>query len=242
MPGSVSEQDAQGHVLLIEDDVRLAELIARFLGEHGYLVDQAYNGSDALRCVRLHAYDLVICDLMLPDTHGFHLMERIRLDINTPFLFLTAVDTKELQIKGFELGAVDFVIKPVDPDILLARIKSHMRQAGRVASGDSHQLCFRDFTLDKTTRECHTSGQVLRISEHEFALLWLLAKHPGTVLSRDFLFNYGANREYDGLDRTIDGRISRLRKKLDAVPGCPYEVRTVWGKGYVFCERGHSAP
>lgn len=241
MPGSASDDKLLGHLLLVEDDTRLAELIARFLGENGFLIDLAHNGVEALRRLREQAYDFIICDLMLPDTHGFHLMERVRLDANTPFLFLTAVDAKELQISGFELGAVDYVIKPVDPDVLLARLKSHMSRLAPRELGDQRRLSFENFWLDKATRECCAGPHVLRLSEHEFSLLWLLAKYHGTVLTRDFLFNSGTNREYDGLDRTIDGRISRLRKKLDAVPGCPYEVRTIWGKGYMFCERSRPA-
>lgn len=240
MAGSVSENAGQASLLIIEDDPVLSDLVARFLREHGFRIEQAGSGAEALRKSRERPYDLVICDLMLPDTHGFQLMERLRLTSKSPFLFLTAIDHKELQISGFELGAIDYVVKPVDPDVLLARIRSHLRSHSRVSIATNNGMQLTDFRLELENHRVETAGQELKLSNHEFQLLWTLVKYRNTVLSRDFLFNNTAERAYDGLDRTIDGRVSRLRKKLDGVAGCPYEVRTVWGKGYIFCERGRA--
>lgn len=238
MAGSVSEYAEKPRLLIIEDDVALSNLVMRFLRSHGFGVDQAFCGAEAQRKSREAPYDLVLCDLMLPDTQGFQLMEKIAQEQAAPFLFLTALSQKEHQLNGFATGAVDYIIKPIDPDVLLARIRAHLRLRTTAIAAPPSPYELPGFRIRAANNQLETGGTLIPLSHHETRLLCLMVKHRNTILSRDFLFDHAVERQYDGLDRTIDGRVSRLRKKLDAIPECPYEIRTAWGRGYVFGERG----
>jgi len=152
-------------------------------------------------------------------------------------LFLTAKDSAIEHVMGLEMGADDYIVKPVDPHVLLARINLMLRKSDQ-ANQQSNSLNLRRFgqlTIDKSARNVSLFNQSIELTSHEFELLWLLAENAGEPLSRDDIHKKMIGREYDGLDRTVDVRVSRLRKKLNDDSDKPYRLVTVWGKGYMLC-------
>jgi len=225
-------------LLLIEDDLKLGELVQRYLSAQQFDVSWARSGADAQRLCQQQLFDLIICDVMLPDTHGFTLFERLQRDTATPCLFLTALGDDDSHIEGLERGAVDYLVKPIEPEVLLARIKLQLRKKQQP---QQHRLLeLDDLQLNAITRVARTHQIELALTRQEFELLWLFAQYANTILHRDVLFHAVTERDYDGQDRIIDGRISRLRRKLEAVAGNQWTIRTVWGRGYMFCQ--HSDP
>lgn len=232
MAGAFSE--ARAHLLLIEDDVKLGELMQRFLSAHQFEVSWARDGNSAERLCQHHLYDLIICDVMLPDAHGFSLFERLQRDSATPCVFLTALGDDSSHIEGLDRGAVDYLIKPVAPEILLARINLHLRKKQK---SKNHRLIdLGEIQMNATTRIAMSQQTELALTRQEFELLWHFAQYPNTIMHRDVLFNAVTERDYDGQDRIIDSRISRLRKKLETVASNPWTIRTVWGRGYMLCK------
>jgi len=183
---------------LVEDDARLANSTREYLENNGYKIAVEHRGDTAVRRILKDKPDLVILDLMLPGLDGIEVCRRVRPLFSAPILMLTARDESVEQIDGLEVGADDYVIKPVVPSVLLARV-----------------------------REC---------TEVEFELLWLLATNAGQILSRDFIFRSLNGHDYDGLDRSIDIRVSRLRKLFEYDLANPTRIKTVRGKGYIFVE------
>lgn len=227
--------DARAHLLLIEDDLKLGELVQRFLTSHELDVSWARDGATAQRLCQHHLFDLIICDVLLPDAHGFTLFERLQRDSATPCLFLTALGDDSSHIEGLERGAVDYLIKPVEPDVLLARIKLHLRKKQQ---SQSHRIIDLDgLHLNATTRLAKSQQTELNLTRQEFELLWHFAQYPNSIMHRDMLFNAVTERDYDGQDRIIDGRISRLRKKLEQIESNQWTLRTVWGRGYMLCKK-----
>ncbi len=233
MAGACSETGCQ--LLLVEDDLKLGELVSRFLQENGYAVHWARTAAEAWKFSQQQLSELVICDLMLPDEHGFTLFDRIRRDSDVPFLFLTAIGDTDTHIEGIERGAVDYLIKPVDPLVLLARIRAQLRRQQKQEAPVRH-ITLAPLSIDAGSRLAIANGTALDLTRQEFELLWLLAQYPNTILNRDVLFGAVTGRPYDGKDRIIDGRVSRLRRKLEAVDGNPWTIRPVWGRGYLFCK------
>lgn len=233
MAGVSSDISAQ--LLLVEDDLKLGELVQRFLSGHGFAVSWARDGASAERLCQHHLFDLIICDVMLPDAHGFTLFERLQRDSATPCLFLTALGDSNNHIDGLERGAVDYLIKPIEPELLLARINLHLRKKQQ---SQSHRVIDLDaLQLNATTRVALSQNTEIVLTRQEFELLWHFAQYPNTIMHRDMLFSAVTERDYDGQDRIIDGRISRLRKKLETVASNPWTIRTVWGRGYMLCKK-----
>jgi DNA-binding response OmpR family regulator len=230
-----SSEPITGSLLLVEDDHKLGTLVSRFLQEQGYQVQWASDAAAALRHCRNQVFDLVICDLMLPDEHGFTLFDRINRDSAMPFIFLTALGDDDSHIEGLDRGAVDYLIKPVEPQVLLARVRAQLRRK-KAGQPSSRQIQLERFVIDASTRVAHSNEQALDLTRQEFELLWLLAQYPNTILGRELLFDAVTERDYDGKDRIVDGRVSRLRRKLEAAPGNLWTIRTVWGRGYMFCQ------
>ncbi len=235
MAGACSETGSGCQLLLVEDDLKLGELVSRFLQAQGYTVHWARSAADALRFSQQQLCELVICDLMLPDEHGFTLFDRIRRDSDVPFLFLTALGDADSHIEGLERGAVDYLIKPVEPTVLLARIRAQLRRQNKQHT-TLRKLSLDALHIDASSRHAIANGIELDLTRQEFELLWLLAQYPNTILNRDVLFGAVTGRPYDGKDRIIDGRVSRLRRKLEAIAGNPWTIRPIWGRGYMFCK------
>jgi len=224
----------KNHILLVEDDRRLADLVKDYLENNEFLVTIEGNGNRVLRqCQQLNP-TLVILDLMLPGKDGLTICQELRPQYRGPILMLTARNEDIDQVLGLEFGADDYVIKPVEPRVLLARVRALMRRYYQQDSTEQENMVFDKLTIQPTARKVQLDGEDINLSSHEFDLLVALAKHAGQVIGREYLFNQIYNREYDGLDRTIDVRISQLRKKLLDNSENPTRIKTIWGKGYLF--------
>jgi two-component system OmpR family response regulator/two-component system response regulator RstA len=229
-------------ILLVEDDERLADLTAEYLRKNDFEVATEARGDTAEARILKDDPDLVILDVMLPGKDGFEVCRAVRGNYKGVILMFTARDEDLDQILGLELGADDYIAKPVQPRLLLARIKALLRRApaaGSAASDGSAtdetaQLAFGSFRISQATRSAHLGEGAIDLTTAEFDLLWLLARHAGSILSRDDLLQQLRGIGFDGLDRSIDARISRLRRKLGDDPENPTRIKTVRGKGYLF--------
>jgi DNA-binding response OmpR family regulator len=224
-------------VLLVEDDLRLSQLIEAFLEEHDFSVECMADGRNLLASVKQQTPDIIILDVMLPGEDGFALCQKLRPFYSGPLLFMTAKSSDFDQVLGLELGADDYVIKPVEPRVLLARINALMRRSKEVSNHlqvTAEKLTFGKLSIDKSSRMVVLKGETIQLTSHEFDMLWKLASNASTLVERETLYTELIGREYDGLDRSADVRISRLRKKLDDNPQSPYRIKTIWGKGFFF--------
>jgi len=220
-------------ILLAEDDERLAALVRDYLVVNGFAVDVVSDGLAVNDRVVAQAPDLVILDIMLPGRDGLAICRDLRRHYRGPVLMLTARDSDVDQVLGFEYGADDYVIKPAEPRVLLARIQALLRRCAAPA-GEASSLAFGRLQICNDSRRAELAGRDLQLSTHDFDLLWTLATRAGHVLGREELFAGLYNRPYDGLDRSIDVRISALRRKLGDDPQNPAMLKTIWGKGYLF--------
>ena len=229
-------------ILLVEDDKRLADLTAEYLRKNDFEIGIEERGDTAETRILEENPELVILDVMLPGKDGFEVCKAVRERYKGVILMLTARDEDLDQILGLELGADDYLAKPVQPRLLLARIKALLRRAPGSAgggeegsvTGDDAELAFGSFRISQATRSTHLGDEIIDLTTAEFDLLWLLAKHAGNILSRDDLLQELRGIGFDGLDRSIDARISRLRRKLGDDPENPTRIKTVRGKGYLF--------
>ena len=224
-------------ILLIEDDARLAVFVTNFLNSHGYQVMHCANVNELDFRFQVDQVDLIICDIMLPGTDGFTLIKEIRQHYFGLFIFMSALSDEQSQLRGFELGADDYLVKPIKPELLLARIKAKITRYRDLQVVEEHtepqQLSLGQLNIDKDARTADIDGLSLKLSRHEFDVLWLLASNTNKPLTREYLYINIIGREYDGLDRTIDGRISRLRKKVNSFENSGCKIRTMWGQGYM---------
>jgi two-component system, OmpR family, response regulator len=229
-------------ILLIEDDERLANLTAEYLRKNDFDVSIEGRGDTAEARILAEDPDLVILDIMLPGKDGFEVCRSVRAKYKGVILMLTARDEDLDQILGLELGADDYIAKPVQPRLLLARIKALLRRFpgittpsdGIADTAGTTELAFGNFHISQETRSTHLGDEAIDLTTAEFDLLWLLARHAGNILSRDDLLLQLRGIGFDGLDRSIDARISRLRRKLGDDPDNPTRIKTVRGKGYLF--------
>lgn len=221
-------------ILLAEDDHRLAQLVKDYLENNDFSVLVEANGNKVARRLADFRPDLVILDVMLPGMNGLEICKNIRESFTGPILILTARDDNVDQILGLEYGADDYVIKPVEPRVLLARLRALLRRTTVEHKAEAEQLSFGGLKVNVAARTANLNGETTNLSSHEFDLLLVLAKEAGQVLSREYLFNTVYARPYDGLDRSIDVRVSQLRKKLGDSAETPFRIKTVWGRGYLF--------
>ncbi len=221
-------------ILLVEDDLRLAELVSRYLESNGFSVAIVSQGDEVVARVERDAPDLVILDLGLPGEDGLTICRQLRPGYTNPILILTARNSDIDHVLGLELGADDYVIKPVEPRVLLARIGALLRRSRPPDSTTRKVLQFGRLTINVTSRAVHLDGQSILLSGNEFDLLVHLASHAGEIQSRETLFKDLFKREYDGADRLLDIRISRLRRKLGDEAETAERIKTVWGQGYLF--------
>lgn len=224
------------HVLLVEDDERLSQLIVSYLQNQGFKLTRLANGEKLLATVKHTPPDIVVLDVMLPGDNGFTLCRTIRPYYSGPLLFMTAKGDDFDQVMGLEIGADDYLIKPVEPRVLLARINALLRRANhKITSSQSPaKLVFGQLIIDRNARSALLKGRDVQLTSHEFDMLWKLAENASTLVERSVLYDELIGREYDGLDRSADVRISRLRKKLEDNPLHPYRIKTIWGKGFFF--------
>lgn len=221
-------------VLLVEDDIRLANLTAEYLSAYEFKVVIAARGDTALEHFQAQPFNLVILDLMLPGLDGMLVCAQIRAVSTVPILMLTAREDQFDEVLGLEQGADDYVNKPVQPRILLARLRALLRrQQSQPRLEASTILRFGQLVISKADRTVTWCQKVMELSSSEYKLLTILADRAGETLSRDELFKKIRGFEFDGLDRSIDNHVSRLRRKFDDEQG--EKIKTVWGEGYLFC-------
>jgi DNA-binding response OmpR family regulator len=221
-------------ILLVEDDRRLAQLVKEFLENNDFRVYVEDNGNRVIRQVQNVNPSLLVLDIGLPGKDGLSLCQELRPQYKGPILMLTARDSDIDQVLGLEYGADDYVIKPAEPRVLLARIRALLRRYYQNDPREQAELSFGQLLIQPGIRRVQLSGEEIHLSSHEFDLLLTLASQAGQTLSREYLFNQIYNREYDGMDRSIDVRVSQLRKKLNDNAENPERIKTVWGKGYLF--------
>ncbi len=227
--------NAEPNLLIVEDDERLAGLVETYFTRAGFMTTVVGNGQDALTACQQKPADLVILDLMLPDMDGLTVLRQLRRSFQGKVLMLTASSSDIDQVMGFESGADDYVIKPVEPRVLLARVNSLLkRRAIDKQQRNEHQMVFGSMTIDNQSKTVQLDNQEVSLTTHEFELLYLLANHAGTVLTRDDIYSMLRGLDYDGTDRAVDIKISRLRKKLGDDANEPQRIKTIWGKGYLF--------
>ena len=223
-----------GNVLHVEDDLSLAQWVTEYLETHGFQVDHIARGDQVVAQVAKSEYDVILLDVMLPGMDGVEVCRAIRKFSQIPIIMMTAKADEFDEVIGLEVGANDYVIKPVRPRALLARIKSALRHKEQFSSQTSDELVFGKLNINQGSKRVIYDGNEIELTGSLFSLLWLLANNAGKVMSRELVFQTLKGREYDGLDRRFDVLISTLRKKLDDDPQQPKRIKTIWGKGYLF--------
>lgn len=225
------------NILLVEDDAALSELIASYLERNGYHVSVLSRGDHVRERARLNPPDLVILDLMLPGEDGLSICRKVRQRYDGVILMLTARTDDMDQVLGLDMGADDYVCKPVRPRLLLARIQALLRRSEPnepVAVENQRRLQFGPLVVDNALREAWLNNDGIELTSAEFDLLWLLVANAGRILSREELFIALRGIGYDGQDRSIDVRISRIRPKIGDDPIHPRLIKTIRSKGYLF--------
>jgi two-component system response regulator RstA len=228
-------------VLIVEDDERLANLSKDYLENNGIGVHVINDGRQAISYIISSQPDLVVLDLMLPGADGLEVCREVRAEYQKPILMLTARTDDVDQVLGLEMGADDYVAKPVRPRVLLARIRALLRRKEGIGGSEGveendkpERLNFGDLMIDNGAREVRLNGEPVDLTSAEYDLLWLLASNAGKILSREEIFERLRGIEYDGQDRSIDVRVSRIRPKVGDDPMNPKRIKTVRSKGYLF--------
>ena len=221
-------------VLIIEDELKTASYLRKGLGEEGFVADVANNGTDGLHLAQSQTYDVIVLDVMLPDRDGWSVISGLRgMGKQTPVLFLTARDSVSDRVKGLELGADDYLVKPFAFSELLARLRTVLRR-GSQRQGDILEIA--DLVLDLPRHRATRLSQRLDLTAKEFALMALLARRSGEVLSRTFIAEQVWDMNFEGDSNVVDVAVRRLRRKIDD----PFDrklIHTIRGVGYVLEER-----
>lgn len=235
--------DQSAKILIVEDDERLAELTSDYLTNNGLSVSVEHNGAVAVDRIKAEQPDLVILDLMLPGEDGLSVCRLVRSAYSGPIIMLTARTDELDQVVGLEVGADDYICKPVAPRLLLARISAMLRRtkksqavsdtdASSVSEDSRHH--FGRLVIDNSMREAWLGDDGIELTSAEFDLLWLLASNAGRVINREEIFTALRGIPYDGQDRSIDVRVSRIRPKIGDDPDHPRRIKTVRSRGYLF--------
>jgi len=238
----------RAYILIVEDDIELAEWMQEYLIAKDYRVSICHRGDEAITLIQQHNPDLVVLDGMLPGVDGVDVCKAVRPNFTNAIIMVTARDEEIDEVLGLEMGADEYLTKPVRARALLTRIRKHLERQNtpsvaeeapcseKVSSSlaENESLQFNSLIIDRQAMMVSLAGEKVKISTNEFDVLWLLAVQAGTVVSRNDLVTQLRGFEYDGFDRSIDLKISRLRKKLDDDATQPYRIKTIWGKGYLF--------
>jgi len=236
------------HILLVEDDIDLAEWIADYLTAREFKLTTCHRGDEAVELISSLNPDIVLLDGMLPGMDGLDVCKAVRATFDNPIIMITARDEEIDEVLGLEMGADDYITKPVRARVLLARIRGLLRREDKSRAQDSsglNQLSadelesngvlqFSGLVISEQARSVTLDGELIKVSSNEFDVLWFLANKAGQVVSRKELVSHFRGFDYDGFDRSIDLRISRLRKKLKDDSSEPFRIKTIWGKGYLF--------
>ncbi len=218
-------------ILIVEDDTDLQQWIADYLTGKGFTCVCTENGKHAVTLISDIQPDVVLLDGALPGLDGFEVCKAVRLFYKGAIIMITARDEEIDEVLGLEVGADDYLIKPIRARALLTRIQKLLEKKNTTFS---KALTFGSLIIDPHSQRVLLSGIDVKLTSKEFEVLWVLASHPGEIVTRDALLKELRGYEFDGLDRSIDLRISRVRKKLEDHTDDPYRIKTIWGKGYLF--------
>ncbi len=222
-----------GTILIIEDDARIASWVKVYFERAGFSAEVAHDGESGLALARNLIPDLIILDLMLPRLDGVELCRILRRESDVPIIMLTAREAHAERVIGLDSGADDYVVKPFDPEELIARAQAVLR---RVKDRVQQVLTQGDITLNETTRSVTVDGESVDLGQSQIALLSTFMRHPNQVLTRDQLISLTFNDEFDGFDRAVDSQVARLRRQIGRDGRQP--IQTVYGAGYRFVAEG----
>ena len=225
----------QAKLLVVDDDPELQELITAYLSKQGYDIVAAGDGRAMDKALAAGGVDLVILDLMLPGEDGLSIAKRLKHTVDIPIIMVSAQGEDVDRIVGLEIGADDYIGKPFNPRELLARVRAVLRRVGRGSGPALGVVEFGHFRLDLNAHLLSKDGATVPLTSGEFDLLGILVRHPNRVLDRDRILDLLTGAERSPFDRSIDVRITRLRSKIEPDPAAPVFIRTIWGKGYMFC-------
>ncbi len=233
-------------ILVVDDDEKLRDLLTRYLGEQGFAVAGVGDGAEMDGYLAEHAADLVVLDLMLPGEDGLSIARRLRGEGDMPIIILSARGEEIDRIVGLEVGADDYLPKPFNPRELLARIRAIMRRSDQpnnaeTGNASKKEYRFGDFTFNLESHCLMRDNRAVDLTHGDLALLEVFISRPNRVMSRDALIEQLKGYDRSPYDRSIDVRVTRLRKKIEPQPEQPQYIRTVWGKGYMFTPQGNSA-
>jgi two-component system response regulator CpxR len=223
-------------ILIADDDTELGTMLAEYLGHEGFAVDLAHDGEAALARARSGRYDVIVLDVMMPRMNGFDVLRRLRAESRTPVLMLTARGDDVDSIVGLELGADDYLAKPCNPRVLVARIRAVLRRAdaGTQTSDDIALLRQGDLELDPGARTVRLNDEPVEMTSTEFSVLALLVRNAGQVVSKAEMSQQALGRELSRYDRSLDMHVSNLRRKLGPLPDGDERIKTVRGVGYLY--------
>ena len=224
-------------ILIIDDDIKLIDLLSEYFQENGFNVSAIMEGTQALKTIQEKEPDLIILDIMLPGKDGLDVLKEIRAKVSVPVIMLTARGDDTDRIVGLELGADDYLPKPFNPRELLARIRAILRRQDRTPALEEQSIIRSgDMILNQAARMLSVRDENVELSTTEFNILEVLMKSPNTVLSRDQIMNLAQGKDFMAFDRSVDIHISKLRAKIEKDPSFPVRIKTVWGTGYMFVE------
>jgi DNA-binding response OmpR family regulator len=230
-------------IMVVDDDPGMRTLLEAYLGDSGFAVLTAGDGAEMWQVLESGMPDAIVLDLMMPGEDGLSLARRLRSESNVPILMLSARGEEVDRVVGLEMGADDYLAKPFSPRELLARLRALLRRSQAQAEPEAQAAlpAFGPYQLDVASHRLTCDGAEVKLSTAEFALLRILVEHPLRVLSRDALIDMLKGYERDPFDRSVDTRVTRLRRKIEPNPGEPVYIRTVRGEGYLFNPRGGEA-
>ena len=230
--------NSSSKLLVVDDDPELRELAKAYLMKNGFIVNTVESSVGMDEFLATNDVDLLILDLMLPGEHGLAIAKRVKKKKDLPIIIVSAQGEDIDRIVGLEIGADDYLAKPFNPRELLARIRAVLRRSSgklKEKETESSRLAFNDFELDLNAHSLSRGGEKVSLTSGEFDLLALLAANPNRVLHRDTILDRLTGAERSPFDRSIDVRVTRLRGKLEFDPSKPELIKTIWGKGYMFC-------
>lgn len=228
---------SEATILVVEDEDDIRQLLELMLKSAGYHTYTASNGADALALVAEQHFDLILLDIIMPGMDGYQVARQIQTDPalrDIPIIMVSGRNEVVDQVLGLDMGADDYICKPIEPRLLLARVKARLRRA---APQDSERIVVGNLVIDRAERSIRLGADEVAVSDAEFDLLWLLASNAGKILSREDILRATRGLEYDGSDRSIDMRVSRLRKLLGDDGTAPKLIKSVRSKGYLFSKR-----
>lgn len=228
-------------ICIVDDESTIRDVVRRYLELEGCTVLEAADGQQALSVIQSAPVDLLILDVMLPELDGFAVARQVRRssafareDGDLPIIMLTSRGAEADRLAGFDLGIDDYVVKPFSPRELVARVKAVLRRGNLTSAPADHPIAFPNFSIDPISRDARVGGSIVALTAREFDLLWLFARHPRQVFSREQLLDQVWGYEFDGDDSTVTVHIRRLREKIETNPAQPQFIQTIWGIGYRF--------